>query len=516
MEQGKILAITDSPGYVSTRDLGTLYPGKVDELDLGAGPVTAAALAPYSRVWTLIRKAENAPRLDYTIVREHARKTGARVVSHLLEYARGSGLAFRFRNAGSARHKLRIVAASDPITNGFAVGDTVYWYRNSSDIDEPPVGHYAWREIDCGDDPRAGRRVLARSPVTGGAMWIEERFPSGGVILAYDLASPVDLALMEGDPWILHRGSFAKYLPAGNLFGATVRYGRYLDRRLALDELLDRVRGLAGLRGAAVRVEVRDEGRATDDSPVLSVRFGNPDGPCFLLMSVKHGVEWENAYGMLVTLEHLARGGIIDLERFRVVAVPVMNPFGYANGVRHNANGVDLNRQLRPDWETFRGWSDDVVEPWTFDFKGFARGAEPEAAIEARLRAEPNLVCAIDAHAMAGAPVLFGAGPRAEVLHELTAQLLEDLRDRYLVRYLPDRAPRQLTLELYPGQPGDDEPGGLFHRRVTSAPVFDLTYENVGQLPDVHATVMQTDFAAGLNLTAIRHIAQYLSRKGKR
>ncbi len=516
MEQGKILAITDSPGFVSTRDLGTLYPGKVDEIDLVAEPITAATLAPYSRVWTMIRKAENAPRLDYAVVREHARRTGARVVSHLLEYARGSGLAFRFRNAGAERHKLRIVAASAPVTNGYAVGDTVYWYRNSSDIDEPSVGHYAWREVECDDDPRSGRRVLARSTAGGGAMWIEERFPSGGVILAYDLASPIDLALMEGDPWILHRGSFAKYLPAGNLFGATVRYGRYLDRRLPLPELLDRVRGLASFQGAAVRTEVRDEGSATDGSPILSVRFGNPDGPCFLLMSVKHGVEWENAYGMLVTLEHLARGGIIDLERFQIVAVPVLNPFGYANGVRHNANGVDLNRQLRPDWETFRGWSDDVLEPWTFDFKGFARGAEPEAAIEARLRAEPNVACTIDAHAMAGAPVLFGAGPRAEVLHELAAKLLEEQKDRYLVRYLADARPRQLTLELYPGQPGDDEPDGLFHRKVKPAPCFELTYENVGQMPDVHATVMQTDFAAGLNLTAVRHIAQHLSTKGKR
>jgi hypothetical protein len=48
---------------------------------------------------------------------------------------------------------------------------------------------------------------------------------------------------------------------------------------------------------------------------------------------------------------------------------------------------------------------------------------------------------------------------------------------------------------------------------VKPAPWFDLTYENVGQLPDVHATVMQTDFAAGLNLTAIRSIAQAVSTK---
>ena len=510
MEQGRILAVTDAPGHASTRDLETLYPGKVDRLDLSVATVTPAALAPYSRVWTLVHKVENAPRLDYAVVREHARRTGARVVSGLLEYARGSGLPFHFRNAGAARHKLRISAASAPVTNGFSIGDTVYWYRNSSDIDEPPMGHYAYRELDCADDPGVARRVLARSTMTGGAMWIEERFPSGGVILAYDLASPLDLALTQGDPWILHRGAFAKYLPAGNLFGATVRYGRYLERKLEIDDLLDRVRSLGGLPGAASPVDVREEGLASDGRPILSVRLGNPRGPGFLLMSVKHGVEWENAYGMLVTLERLARGDVVDLERFHVVAVPVLNPFGYRNGVRHNAHGVDLNRQLRPDWETFRGWSDDVIEPWTFDFKGFARAGEPEAAIEARLRAEDGLVCIIDAHAMAGAPILNGAGPRPDVLYSLAEKLREDLRDRYLIRYLTDAAPRQLTLETYPGQPGVDEPGSMFHRSVIPSPLFELTYENVGQMPDVHATVMQTDLATGFNLTSIRHIAESL------
>jgi hypothetical protein len=509
-DKGRILVVTDAPGSTVARDLAKLYPGRVDTLDLCRLPVTPAVLGPYPCVATLITKAENAPRLEYAVVREHARRTGARVVSALLEYARGAGLPFRFRNAGSVRHKLRVVAASEPHTNGFAVGDTVYWYRNSGDIDEPGVGHYAWREVECSDEPARGRRVLARSVESGGAVWIEERFASGGLILAYDLASPFDMAFSEGDPWLLNRGSFAKYLPVGNLFGGTVRYGRYQDRKLEIGELLDRVRALARPAGAGAAVEVREEGASSDGLPVLSLRCGNPDGPGFLLLSVKHGVEWENAYGMLIALEHLFEGGVIDLERFHIVAVPVLNPFGYRNGVRHNAHGVDLNRQLRADWATFRGWSDEVLEPWTFDFKGFARGSEPEAEIEARLRADPHLACVIDAHAMAGAPVLFGSGPHAEVLHALGETVREELRDRYLIRYLTDSTPRQLTLETYPGQPGGDAPGTSFPRTVAPSPIYDLSYEIVGQMPDVHATVMQTDLAAGLSLAAIRAVAKSL------
>jgi len=498
----RILVVSDSPDYYSTRDLRTLYPDLVDEHDLTKGPISAEKLAPYSRVWTLTRRAETADLMDYSAIREHARRTGARVVSHLYEYARGSGLEFRFRNAGAERHKLRVVAESDPITRGFAVGDEVYWYRNSSDIDEPGIGHYAYREVLCDDDPAAGRTILARSTVTGGAMWIEERFESGGVTLAYDLFSPLDLCLTEGDPWILHRGTFSKYLPAGNLFGGTVRYGRYENRKLSPEELLDRVRALADLPGRAADVEVRDEGRSSEDTPILSVRFGNDQGPRFQVISVKHGMEWENAYGTLVTLERLLAGDIIDLERFCVVGVPLLNPFGYRHGCRHNANGVDLNRQLRDDWARFRGWTDEVLEPWIFDFKGTARGSEPEAQIEERLRAEPNRVCSIDAHEMAGAPILGGSGPNPDVLRLLSEQIVGNLKNRYLIRYLTDAAPRQLTLERYPGKEGGETAG--------EAPVYSIWYENVGQLPDVHATALQTDFAAEVNLTAMRCIAESL------
>ena len=501
-DSGRILVVSDSPDYYSTRDLRLLYPGLVDEHNLNERPIDPETLAPYRRVWTLLRRAENAHLLDYRVIREHARRTGARVVSHLFEYAHGSGLEFKFRNAGATRPKLRIVAESEPATRGFAVGDEVYWYRNSSDIDEPGVGHYAYREVICDDDPAAGRTVLARAAMTGGAMWIEERFDSGGAILAYDVFSPLDLCLTRGDPWILHRGTFSKYLPAGNFFGGTVRCGRYQDRKLSPEELFDRIRALADLPGRAAPVEVREEGRSSEDTPILSVRFGNESGPRFQLVSVKHGMEWENVYGTLVTLEELLKGSVIDLDRFCVVAVPLLNPFGYRNGCRHNANGVDLNRQLYRNWDRFRGWTDEVSEPWTFDFKGPARGSEPESQIDERLRAEPNRICAIDSHAMAGAPILGGSGPDPDVLRRLSEQIVANLQNRYLIRYLTDAVPRQLTLESYPGKPGSEDAG--------TASLYAIWYENVGQLPDVHATVMQTDLAAEINLTAMRCIAESL------
>jgi hypothetical protein len=55
----RILVVSDSPNYYSTRDLKRLYPGQVDEHDLTSGPITAKILAPYGRVWTLVRRANN-------------------------------------------------------------------------------------------------------------------------------------------------------------------------------------------------------------------------------------------------------------------------------------------------------------------------------------------------------------------------------------------------------------------------------------------------------------------------
>ena len=164
-----------------------------------------------------------------------------------------------------------------------------------------------------------------------------------GIILAYDLFSPLDLCLTRGDPWVLHRGTFSKYIPAGNLFGGTVRYGRYVNRKLTVEEVLERIRKLA----ERPKVEVHNEGPSSEKTPIFSVRFGNPDGPRFLLLAGKHGSEWENVYGMLITIEQLLDGDVIDLEQFCVVAVPMLNPYGYRNGTRLNAHGVDLNRQLR-------------------------------------------------------------------------------------------------------------------------------------------------------------------------
>jgi len=101
---------------------------------------------------------------------------------------------------------------------------------------------------------------------------------------------------------------------------------------------------------------------------------------------------------------------------------------------------------------------------------------------------------------MAGAPILGGSGPDPEVIRGFCEQVVENLKDRYLIRYLTDASPRQLTLEAYPGKDGESHAG--------EASRYAIWYENVGQLPDVHATVLQTELAAEINLTAMRCVAE--------
>ena len=131
--------------------------------------------------------------------------------------------------------------------------------------------------------------------------------------------------------------------------------------------------------------------------------------------------------------------------------------------------------------------------------------SEVEAKLEKRLFEEPNRVCYIDAHGMAGAPTIGGSGPGPEVFEEFCRRIAENMKNRYLVRHATDESLRQFNLDSYPGKPGGEDVG--------KHSVYTIWYENTGQLPDVHATVMQTDFAVEANVTIMRTIEEALGQK---
>lgn len=105
------------------------------------------------------------------------------------------------------------------------------------------------------------------------------------------------------------------------------------------EELMERVRALSGVR-------VRELGRV-GDYPVFAVEQGNdPQQPTALVMGGTHGDE---PAGPAAVLEFCRRSAGPWLGAFNFLALPCLNPHGYALGTRHNAQDVDINWAYKRD-----------------------------------------------------------------------------------------------------------------------------------------------------------------------
>lgn len=136
----------------------------------------------------------------------------------------------------------------------------------------------------------------------------------------------------------------------------------------ALDPYPDperRDRELTELAAAAARriagVEIVEYGRSVEGRPLLAVRTprrGAGDGPRVLVCANTHGPEFIGNRVCVALLRELGRDGSpVErlIERAQLWLVPCINPDGYARtfardgvgplpSLRHNQNGVDLNR----------------------------------------------------------------------------------------------------------------------------------------------------------------------------
>jgi protein MpaA len=106
-------------------------------------------------------------------------------------------------------------------------------------------------------------------------------------------------------------------------------------------------------------------GRSIEDRPITVVRRGSEGGTKVLVVGVIHGDEDAGA-------------DIVDVLRIADVPdgvelwlVRSMNPDGQFHQVRHNANGVDLNRNFGHAWGP-------VAEPGNWEYAGPSAASEPE------------------------------------------------------------------------------------------------------------------------------------------
>jgi len=106
-------------------------------------------------------------------------------------------------------------------------------------------------------------------------------------------------------------------------------------------------------------------GYSVQGRPIVASHRGTPGGTVILIVGVIHGNE---------------NAGLAVLEQLRTMPLPpntdlwlmdAMNPDGLANDVRHNGNGVDLNRNFPHDWT-------QIAEPGVWEYSGTGPASEPE------------------------------------------------------------------------------------------------------------------------------------------
>lgn len=122
-------------------------------------------------------------------------------------------------------------------------------------------------------------------------------------------------------------------------------------------------------------------GTSVEGRPITAIRRGDPDGRPVLVIGVIHGDEWAGLE-IVERLESLPVPDGVDLY-----LVDSMNPDGVAHNTRHNANGVDLNRNFPYNWGP-------IAEPGNWEYAGQSPASEPEtqAMVEFISELQPDIV----------------------------------------------------------------------------------------------------------------------------
>ncbi|MDK9700378.1 MAG: DUF2817 domain-containing protein [bacterium] len=135
-------------------------------------------------------------------------------------------------------------------------------------------------------------------------------------------------------------------------------------------------------------------GYSVNHFPLLRLRISDSvvvqrDIPSILLLGGTHGNE---AIGVEVVMEYLAwlfsrvntdTSLQRRLQQVELHVIPVFNPDGYINGIRHNAHNVDLNRNFRFHWgyAAVNYGSAPLSEPENYALDSLLRVIQPVTSI---------------------------------------------------------------------------------------------------------------------------------------
>lgn len=400
----------DDPTLQSLR---ALYPGRLETASSAEGIDVER-----HRAVVALQRADAAVS-DAQAVEAFA-ATGGIAVMDLALYGALRELELREEPVDQENAVLRI-AAEHPVTRGFREGDTIPWHAGNRDARTLRSLH--------GEIPG----MVLGEAADGSALLVYEAVGEGQLLAT-------DLVGLDEPVWN-HPGAFNKYLFAGNLLGESVRYGRHFERKLTYVEFMEKMRALADRHDA---MRVRDEGPGPEDYRMYSLTIGDEEKPAFFLYAAAHGSEWEPAYGLLALAERLMeqpQEGLFDFDRYHLVMMPIVNPWGYDNRRRQNINGVDLNRNADERWEQYEGREneDGVYGPFSYDWKGDAPFSELETQAWRRVleRIRPHAV--LDFHGNSGSYTrLIIMQPTAlpeneDLAHDAVRRFNEAFADRYVL-----------------------------------------------------------------------------------
>lgn len=129
------------------------------------------------------------------------------------------------------------------------------------------------------------------------------------------------------------------------------------------------------VEAAPDRFGVREVGRSVEDRPIRRIDFGAGE-TTVLLWSQMHGNESTASRALVDVIRYLrdntTSAAVARIaSRLAVTFVPVLNPDGAARFVRHNAIGIDINRDARrlatPEGRALKAVRDDIDARWGFN-----------------------------------------------------------------------------------------------------------------------------------------------------
>ncbi|HEX8684766.1 MAG TPA: M14 family metallopeptidase [Ardenticatenaceae bacterium] len=122
---------------------------------------------------------------------------------------------------------------------------------------------------------------------------------------------------------------------------------------------------------------------ASDTHDIYAYSFTPPEyEKTFLITANLHGYEILGQMAMYRFMDHLVHDYAASQqlsylrERVRFIVVPMVNPWGVDQRVRHNVNAVDINRNFDYLWENYSGGGQGAA-----DYKGPSPFSEPETRV---------------------------------------------------------------------------------------------------------------------------------------